>query len=127
MLVLALLAAPLFQGTDGRLGELADSDRAVQLAAIEALASALDHPGPAQEIATALARAAVEGADPAVRRACLEAMGRRGDAASLATLGELLWTLPSKEQVWVTRSLGATPAGRKRGRASTLVASVHFF
>ena len=114
MLVLALLAAPLLQGTDGRLGELADSDRAVQLAAIEALASALDHPGPAQEIATALARAAVEGADPAVRRACLEAMGRRGDAASLATLGELLWTLPSKEQVWVTRSLGATPTGRAR-------------
>ena len=114
MLTLALLAAFLLQGTDGRLGELAGSDRAAQLAAIEALGNTLDHPGPEQEIATALARVAVEDDDPAVRRACLDAMGRRGDTASLATLGELLLTLPSKEQVWATRSLGATPVGRGR-------------
>ena len=114
MLAIALLAAPLLQGTAGLLEELAGSDRAVQSKAIEALASSLDNPGPEQEIATALAKVVVEDDDPEVRRACIEALGRRGDTASLATLAELVRSLPPREQVLATRSLGDTPAGRTR-------------
>jgi len=112
VLAIAILAASLLQGTDGLLEELAGSDRAAQSKAIEALASSLDNPGPEQEIATALARVAVEDDDPEVRRACIEALGRRGDTASLATLAELVRNLPLREQVLATRSLGDTPAGR---------------
>ena len=114
MLLYLLALAPLSQGAEGPLEDLESSDRAAQRAAIEAVASALDYPDPEGEIAVALGALAREDDLLSVRRASLEALGRRGDEACLSTLTEVLLTLPREEQAFAARSLGVTPSGRAR-------------
>jgi tetratricopeptide (TPR) repeat protein len=114
MLLSLLALALLSQGAEGPLEDLKSSDRVVQRAAIEAVASALDHPDSDGEIAVALGALAREGDLLSVRRASLEALGRRGEEACLSTLTEVLLTLPREEQAFAARSLGVTPSGRAR-------------
>jgi tetratricopeptide (TPR) repeat protein len=113
VLALALVIGSLVQG-GGVVEDLAGVDRAAQAAAIEALGSTVEFPGPAAEIAAALALRAGLDEDVVVRRACLEALGRRGDAAALSELAELVATQPQAEQVWAVQAMGATPGGRAR-------------
>ena len=80
--------------------------------AIEALASAVDHPEPAGEIADALAAIALDEGEPSLRRASLRALGRRGDEPCLASLSELVLLLTGAEQVQAARALAETPRGR---------------
>lgn len=114
MLLSLLSLALLSQGAEDPLGELGSSDERAQRAAIEALASALDHPDPEGEIAAALGALAMEDDELSVRRASLEALGQRGDEACLSSLTELILALPREEQAFAARSLGVTPSGRAR-------------
>jgi len=114
VLAIALLITSLLQGVDDLLDELESDDREVQRAAIEALASSLDHTDDDEEIAAALGALAAADDEALIRRASLEALGRRGDEACLSTLTELLLTLPPDEQSFAASSLGVTPNGRVR-------------
>jgi tetratricopeptide (TPR) repeat protein len=109
-----LLCSPCLQGVDVLIGDLRGSNVAAQERSIEALASALDHPGPPGLIADALSLQAIESDESLIRRASLKALGRRGDAASVEALSGLISALPPSEAPEAVTALGATPLGRAR-------------
>ena len=109
-----LLLSPCLQGVDELIEDLQGANVAAQEISIEALASALDHPGPSDLIADALSLQAKESDESLIRRASLKALGRRGDAASLEALSGLISALPPSEALQAVTALGATPSGRAR-------------